>query len=593
MNYEEIVKTFFETIYDLILEINDQKDELKRIIKLMQLEDHMNHDVSNATGERLIHSHPYTCLCDFYKEEAEREREARKGDVKSKGVYRDIVCQEIIDTLYNNRLKVNMYKAGEDYIAKFDEKKETFHWERYEDYGSLTEIQDIRLIEKIDSLSIKRGKTGPRIACLGTLKRTDEFAAYFINRGVCPQIDEFLFQSRDVFWCAERNRIVELKNIMSLKSFLQDYDIIFFLDESYFYKRNQSSKSRDEKQAAAFVDFYWQLFQEQKGKLSLETVSFLFNMYDEALRFLKSEASAISAEREWDSQLLNLLEALVQNNQDCAEVYIYIYNSKIGESSIEHRAVCKEEYYDGKCLYVYKIADSKLEEEDGEDYNSPKRVGECLNGSSVDIWKFVKSISNSFYKKAFGQTEIEKWKNSRIEFTGGEQGEDKEDFCVFYSFDQSVSKDMQTFLYELMQIIGDKQELPCIRNYLKNLFYGAVLSRADGIAGLILAYKIRYCKNISFKRENRINDQRKMGVRLNTYKKRKAYYSIIERLSYARLHDFDQVERILKFDFKTRFADFLTDEQFVDCMIQINEACKNYGDMVSRLYLYSSVFAEE
>lgn len=593
MKYEETVKTYFKTIYDLITEISSDSNDIEKTIKLIQLEDHMNNEVPSLSDGRLIYSHPYICLCDFYKKEAERERETRKGADKSKGVYIDMVCREIIDTLYKNRLKVNMYKAGEDYIAKYDEITDTFHWETYEDYGSLTEIQDIRLIEKIDSLSMKKGKMRPRIAYLGTLKRTDDFEAYFNHKGVSPQMDEFLFQNKDVFWCPERNRKVELKNIMSLKNFLQDYDMIFFLDESYFYKRHQSSKSRDEMQAAAFVDFYWQLFQEKEGKLSLETVSFLFNMYDEALRFLKSEASSISAEREWDSQLLNLLEALVQNNQDSAEVYIYIYNSKIGESSIEHRAVCKEEYYDGKSLYVYKIADGKLEEEDDEDYNSLKMMVECLNGSSVDIWKFVKSISNSFYKKAFGQTEIEKWKNSRIEFTGGEQGEDKEDFCVFYRFDQNVSEDMQTFLYELMQIIGDKQELPCIRNYLKNLFYGAVLSRADGIAGLILAYKIRYCKNISFEKKNRINEQCKMGVRLNTYKKRKAYYSIIERLSYARIHDFDQVERILKFDFKTRFADFLTDEQFVDCMNQINETCKSYGDMVSRLYLYSSVFAEE
>lgn len=208
-------------------------------------------------------------------------------------------------------------------MGRFDKLRNTFRRELFEEYGSLTEIQDIRLIEKIESLANGKRNMKPRIAVLGHLKKTDEFEPYLHSKEIFPKIDEFLYQSKDVFYCAAEDRLVELKNIISLKGFLQEYDMIFFLDESYFYKRNQSSKSRDEKQAALYVDIYWKWFQGQQGELNLETVSYLFNMYDEALRFLKSADSSISAEREWDSQLLNYLEALEQKYDDCAEVYIY------------------------------------------------------------------------------------------------------------------------------------------------------------------------------------------------------------------------------------------------------------------------------
>lgn len=593
MNYEENVVTYFEKISVLVDEISHQSDDIEKTMNLMALEEHMNNENTEELNVNPISDHPYIALCEFYRKEAYRVLE--KILKIKKVTFTNTICQEIINTLYNNRLKVNLYKGGEDYVGRFDKLRNTFRRELFEEYGSLTEIQDIRLIEKIESLANGKRNMQPRIAVLGHLKKTDEFEPYLHSKEIFPKIDEFLYQSKDVFYCAAEDRLVELKNIISLKGFLQEYDMIFFLDESYFYKRNQSSKSRDEKQAALYVDIYWKWFQGQQGELNLETVSYLFNMYDEALRFLKSADSSISAEREWDSQLLNYLEALEQKYDDCAEVYIYIGNSRIGEGSIEHHAVCKEEYYDGKSLYVYKIASDKREgDKDWNDQNenSVESSVTYVNGSSVDIWKFVKSISNNFYKESFGKPDIEAWKNSRIEFIDGEQGESKEDFCVFFRFDHKVSPEMKVFLKELMQIISDVNQLPCIRSYLKDLFYSAVLSRADSVAGLILAYKIHHCKNISFKESDSIHERETKGIILNTYKARKAYYSIIERLSYVRIHDFDQVERILKFDFKTRFAEFLSDEQFIDLIIEIKENCEYFGDRDSRLYLYSNAFAK-
>ena len=101
------------------------------------------------------------------------------------------------------------------------------------------------------------------------------------------------------------------------------------------------------------------------------------------------------------------------------------------------------------------------------------------------------------------------------------------------------------------------------------------------------------CKNITFEEKEETNVQRVGRIHLKNYRDRKAYYSIIERLSYARIHDFDQVERILKYDFKTRFAEFMSDEEFSEFMVEINEECKRLGDLASRLYLYSEAFTVE
>lgn len=590
MNYEEKIVTYFEQTAHLIDEIKQQCEGIERTFNLIHLQDLMNNEIVEWGEKNPISDHPYICLCKFFKNEAERR--LRKNQNRSNEKYINNVREEIINTLYNNRLKADFFKDGEDYIIGFNRESNTFSLELFDEYGSLTEIQDLRLIEKIESLAMDTGKISPHIAVLGKLKKTEEFTSYLDTKGITPLIDEFLYKSKDMFYCSDKETGIELKNIASLTSLLQDYDMVFFLDESYFYKKNQSPQSRDVKLSAINVDIYWKWFLGSHKRLNMETVHYLFSIYNEALHFLKCAFSS-SMEREWDSQLLDYLEALAQKCEDSAEVYIYIENSKIGEENIEHQAVCKEEYYDGKSLYVYKVSSDKKivnEKNQGKPMDSKE---EYINGSSVDIWKFIKSISNNFYKRAFGQPDLQAWKDARIEFVGGLQDADKNDFCVYYRFTSNVSEEMKIYLKELMESISDTNELLCIRMYLKKLFYSAVLSRADSVRGLMLAFKIQNCKNITFEEKEETNVQRVGRIHLKNYRDRKAYYSIIERLSYARIHDFDQVERILKYDFKTRFAEFMSDEEFSEFMVEINEECKRLGDLASRLYLYSEAFTVE
>lgn len=577
------IEQFFSEINRCIGLINEEEDLNNLLLARLLLEGQITSGLEEDMDE-----HPYFLLCDSFVREAMQEVDNCKEDA---GEYKYDIRREIVDVRYQNYSKMHVYCDLTDYIVNRGKAETRKGYIPFKEYGSLTEIQDYRLIEKIESLCKDRGLNKIKIACLGNLMRTKAFDLYFKEKKIKIELHEYLYQGKSIFYCEEANVELSIKKMSSLQELLENYDLILFLNESYFYKNKQSDKSYDEQNANLFIDWYWRRYQDAKKEndFSLEAIMCLLDMYQRVLQFQRSAGEQLSGEYEFNVDLLNSLEFLAGHLERCGDIYLYMQNERVANRNIDERDVCKEEYYDGKNLYVYKITPADRQNVDSVNSSSKNK---CLGGASVDVWKFIKSISNPYYEEYWGNKySISDLKDAKVEFVGGRQ-EDKNRFCVYYRLAGKKTEEIEEYVREILDLASGGEPIACVRKYIKDMIYGAVLSRADSIEGLVLANKIRMSKDVFFEKRDD-SDETEMERVLATYSDRKAFYNIIDHLNYLRINDFAQAQRILRYDFKSHIARDLSDSEFESFMREVNRVCKKYGDSQSRVFYYSDVFAEE
>lgn len=503
-----------------------------------------------------------------------------------------VIAMEIVNSKFANRGKINFRYRGNDYKIKTDGQSEYII--PFENYGSLTGIQDIRLIEKIKRVQKKLGRKDIKIAYLGALmKDSQKFNKYF--QGSIIDLDYFRPCEENMFFECEKNEMrLNLLDNASLIELLRTYDMVLFLDESYFYQKAQSKKSKREEEHAVYVNWYWEKSQKDVNSI-WDILNVYYNMYEEARAFLSDRHSVMSARYEFDVRLLKRLEAIADKyKSECAVIYLYINYPKIADKSITELNICKDEYYDGKKLIVYRIDENKVQ--DSFDYVNLPEESVFV---SIELWKFIKSISNTYYNSdLWMDCEIMDLKNVKVIFFDGHIMEEDGDslklkYYVCYAGENSrIQEKTKAFLQGFFSAITNKDELDCVRFYLKRLVSEAVLSRSDSVEAVLLSYFILKKKKITFEASDfnmsvdEIEKQTKEKQR--PYKMLKTVYSIIERLDTIIIRDMDRLRTALLFErSNSLFED--SDIVFFECLKKIHNACERIGDRVSRIHLYSGV----
>lgn len=566
----DILDKYFEITKNLVGEI--QNSERDNFALESELEEWLffpaHHVVPSCEDSKVGKYHPLMLMNDIYQEEAER----RLTRLKENSYLEYNIAKEILKSKVANRSKLVLRHGERDYKLKKDGSIKLF-----ETYGSLTDIQEIRIIEKIESIQKRKNKKDVNVAYFGTLQKEElEVKYYFKNDGII--LDDFKYNEDHFFNHKFGN--IELNDINTLQILLEKYDLVLFLDESYFYKKYQSHKTAREDNRALYVDWYWSNAKRYQQDI-LAKMNMYFALYEEARRFLDDKVNVLSSNYEFDDRLFKRLEALsTKIGKNCADIYLYINYGKIADRSIENENVCKDEMYDGKSINVYKIG--------GGSASYSKTV---QNSLSIDYWKMIKSISNHYYISYWKDYDIRTLKNNYLEIVGGKiKDNDKTELYVYYCYrfddDNKKNNELINFTNAIFSIVKGSVGMDCVKNYVKNMLAESILSRADKVADILLAYWIPRKMNIIFE-EKKSNNQRQ-GSQGLSYRKRKMIYNIIEKLDNLLLRDVDQLESTIYYDIKPSFAAEISDNDFYEYLKQINSACTEIGDNDSRLSLYSS-----
>ena len=566
----DILDKYFEITKNLVGEI--QNSERDNFALESELEEWLffpaHHVVPSCEDSEVVKYHPLILMNDIYQEEAEK----KLTRLKENSCLEYNIAKEILESKVANRAKLVLRHGEKDYKLKKDGSLKLF-----ETYGSLTDIQEIRIIEKIESIQKRKNKRNVYVAYFGTLEEKLKVKCYFKDDDII--LDDFKYYEGHFFNNKFGN--IELNDINTLQILLERYDLVLFLDESYFYKKYQSHKTAREDNRALYVDWYWSNAKRYQQDI-LAKMNMYFALYEEARKFLDDKVNVLSSNYEFDDRLFKRLEGLSSKiGEKCADIYLYINYGKIADRSIENENVCKDEMYDGKSINVYKIG--------GESASYNKTVQNAL---TIDYWKMIKSISNYYYIDYWKDYDIRTLKNNYLEIVDGKmkKGNDKTELCIYYYYKfEDNNKDNNAlidFTNALFSIVKGSAGMDCVKSYVKNMLAESILSRADKVADILLAYLIPRKMNIIFE-EKEAKNQRQGSQELS-YRKRKMIYNIIEKLDNLLLRDVDQLESTIFYDIKPSFAAEISDNDFYEYLEQINNACKEIGDNDSRLSLYSS-----
>lgn len=588
-----LARKYCNKIYDYTMQIERGAQDVSFLES--ELEEWLfglNADEVLNDSRQEIETHPMILLNDWYNRRLQTDSKTVSGNTVKRALR-----SEIIRLKSDKRRRLRLRYWDTDY--KIKETGTKLRLVPLHDYGSFTPIQDIRLIEKIESVYKKKGNNCKKIkiAYFGDLVRTGDFFSQYFNKyevilNAFRPIGELVFSD-------ENKNVINLNNVHSQTELLLQYDLVLFLDESWFYKKHQSRKTDRENTHAQYVEWYWREIERLEDDLPAQ-ISCYFNLFDEAREYLENRYSNNSATYELNQRLLERIKSTANSVDGCADVYFYVGNNRVADHYIDALNMCKEEYYNGESLFVYKVVSAEATMQRNQEVYSEGKASQV----SVDLWKLVKSISNEYYLKYWSTNfSINELKKIKIIFEGNQAdssaGRSTESASIYslkirYKIIYGVPmecpkyKQVDEAVKSFMEILSSRDEFPCIRAYLRKLLAQAFLSKAIGIEGLLLAYRVQLARSLEFVEVQDGMDvlpvQRGENI---TFKDRKTVYNIIEKMNRLVVRDMEKLPQIMRFEVKTVCAPEMPDSVFENCLAKINSACVKLGDTESRIYQYS------
>lgn len=564
----DILDKYFEITKKLVDKI--QNSERDNFALEFELEEWLffpaHHVVPSCEDSKVGKYHPLMLMNDIYQEEAE----IRLTRLKENSYLEYNIAKEILKSKVANRAKLVLRHGERDYKLKKDSSLKLF-----ETYGSLTNIQGIRIIEKIESIQKRKNKRNVNVAYFGTLEETLKIKYYFKNDDIT--LDEFSYKDKSFF--NHKFGCIELNDINTLKILLEKYDLVLFLDESYFYKKYQSHKTTRESNRTLYVDWYWNKAKQCNQDI-LAKIDMYFSLYEEARKFLDDKVNALSSNYEFDDRLFKRLEALsTKIGENCADIYLYINYGKIADYDIENDNMCKNEIYDGKFINIYRIGNEHI-------FHN-KTVQNIL---TIDYWKIIKQISNNYYINHWENYDIKTLKRNYLEIVDFKiKDNDKTVLYIYYRYkfnNEDNQNELIDFTNALFSIVKGSTKINYIKNYVKSMFAESILTCSNNVVDILLAYLIPRKTTIIFK--ERKSDNHKQNIQALSYQKRKTLYNTIDKLDNLLLRDINQLKSTIFYDIKPYFATGISDNDFYDYIKQINNACMEIGYNDSRLSLYTS-----
>lgn len=532
------------------------------------------------------------------------------------------------------RLNENFYLYGTGqvyYSVRREGCRRAIPWR---EVGTLTSISSIRLIEKVGSW-IKRncnttGEENPkvRIAYIGTVTDKEFLSEYFrenpilLNgRRITPQVELVQLKRvrRGEQYAFERTepaegskRFYNFSSLTDAKELFRNFEIVLFLDESYFYKQGQTPKNLKEKSAASYVSWCLKemrrelelISDEKMGKEEAEREKerikcfFYGQIYNRAGLWLNGCEKRFTSKLGFDRELFQTIAQAICPEHD---VYLYISRGKtIGNIDLSLQSLCNDERYDGKKLLVYKVTEQK-EVADGSDVGELMR--EMLKDNdhqvivSLDLWKLVKSIGRDFLEEVFCRgtdgnarmiSQIALLRNSFLNVSIQKEGDRPR---VHFDLESpAASEEQENLLTEFVQgflsLCKEEKEFPYVRNFLYNLLISAFVARAESARGLFYAYLMKEGRFVdidtnvtkTLKRPGREGHQSLFWIR-------RSIYSAIQGLDNIMVRDMERRLDLLKYEMRYKYCPDINERELMLLLEKIHQYCEEAGCTQSNLYL--------
>lgn len=398
-----------------------------------------------------------------------------------------IFLNNIYCSLLGRELEYNLINSNKLYYAYCINRNCRIKLGEFNQLSSYYKISDLRLIEKIES----------RYKKFNSIEKKMMKIAIFGNMNVkkLKNIlnDENIHITIDIFHIKEKNNLIFENNIKEtvclynfneVKSLVDKYELIFLLDNGYFYK----SYEKD-------ISFFFNTeYSEKKVNLIQKKKFYIRELYNEFNilydGFLTNKVTAYK----YNEKLYYLLNNAVQNN-DC-EVYMYISKeSKEQKQLFSNSIFCKDEYYNGYNTTVVRLSKSF-----NKNYSKYFKILKSIDNNcifSFKLWKLFKSVSDDFCFDLFELYKKEKifeklyHTDVYLEFEFENLSIKKINYFItdekIIDFGQ-IAIDYLSFC--LNAIFTNKNFY--FKSTLENIFFSILLSCAKDIQDLFIIYLMKY-----------------------------------------------------------------------------------------------------
>lgn len=569
--------------------------------------------------------HPMVYLNDQNSQRLCDRFNAAAGDNSIEWKIKKAVLQDYL----RNKGDFYVYGTGQVYFSvRKDGCRQAIPWT---DVGTLTPISSTRLIEKTKSW-VTRNCNGENetpdvwIAYIGAVTEKEIITEYYRQnsvtlqngRKVYPQVkltqlkqvprrEKYIFERQDNVEGSKK--IYNFASLSDMKELFSNFQIVLFLDESYFYRQRQSVKSLLEKGAASYV--MWcqkELEQELKQNLTDDEKEekrhyYYSQIYNRAGLWLNGYGREETSKLGFDNNLFSMITQAF--NSEC-DVYLYISRGKtIGDIRLPVQSICNDERYDGKQLLVYRVTD-KRETSVGNDDVS-KAIGRMLNDSaviaSIDLWKLVKSIGREFRADLFNDQsgdctatceQINLLKGTILHIIVREESNSKPKLQFYLQYGDKKNDSLKRLVQDYLKICTEEREFTYVQNYLYNLLIAAIIARADSAKGVFYAYLMK--KGTFVDVDETVYEEiksTKQEADTSMFRARRTIYSAIQGLEQIMVRDMEKRLSILKYEFRHKYCPDVNEETFLLLLNKINEYCIKAGFVESPLYLLTKRDGEE
>ncbi len=504
------------------------------------------------------------------------------------------------------------------YSVEKDGSRRAIPWENV---GTLTPLDAVRLMEKIDSWiqhHAQKGenengaeKTTVRIAYIGTIYGEKPLQEHYGDKDIIldftrfkrkPQNGAYMFERMDA--PANEKKIYDLSSLMDMKLLFEKFNIVLFMDESYFYVQRQWDKDVWEKTAAEYVQWCHKELERQleltqdPDEITDIKIYFYQKIYNKAGLWMNGRHTGRSGKLGFHEEFFETIRRAC--SPEC-DVYLYISRGEvIGDMDLGIQSVCNDERYDGKKLFVYKV--SEKSPDSGEiDGTVSSLLNDAEMLASVDLWKLAKSVGKDFYKKLFGGSsdsdpdfeKIDLLKETYLCMTLRENGTEEPTVTFSLKGKGSALKSENSWVRDFAQAFlklsvrsGGEERLPYIRNYLSNLLVQAIVARARSVKGIFYAYLMKKdLVRVDAVLKEDYNETEEESDPSFVFRARRAVYAAIRGLDSVMIRDAANRLRTLKYSFRNRYCPDMGEDVFEDLLRALNGYCEKARYTESRLYL--------
>lgn len=613
---QPISDAYFKRIVKLVAELEEngedsvaQMDQLERLLTVRSCK------IYDTNQYLMAPCHPMSKLIEQWRLRVQHKFE--EDSVRDGEAYEMVmqIRKQVFDDYLARIGSFYVYGSRQVYYSvEKDGCRRAIPWENV---GTLTPLDAVRLMEKIDSWIQHQNEneekiTTVRIAYMGIIYGIDPVRERYESKGIVveftqlvrkPQNGEYMFERVDA--PVNEKKIYDLSSLMDMKLLFEKFDIVLFMDESYFYVQRQWDKDVWEKTAAEFIqwchkelDRQLELTQDQNERTD-KKIYFYQKIYNKAGLWMNGRYTDRSSKLGFHEELFVTIQQACRPECD---VYLYISRGEtIGDMDLGIQNVCNDERYDGKKLFVYKVFGKSPDSgEIDKTVISLLQDKEIL--AAVDLWKLAKSVGKDFYKSLFGDSKDSDPDFEKIDLLKKTylcmmlQESEKAGPMVTFGLvgdgralkaeNGWVRNFAQAFLRLSIRNEKEEERLPDIRNYLSDLLVQAIVARARSVKGIFYAYLMKkdlVSVDAELKEDNSVVEEESDPPFV--FRTRRAVYAAIRGLDSVMIRDAGNRLRTLKYSFRNRYCPDMGEEVFVDLLKALNGYCEKARYTESRLYL--------